>query len=348
MANRRRPETHSTTAASADDAWRTVRAVAAALNEGSDAAFTAALRAVVSHPGIEGASLTVAPTTDIGLPLRLVEGIPPYPSSAFVRVFSEGATETGRLEVRLAVAAPLVDECAATMADLIGQAITRRRHERAVMAAQRAEVAGAITAGVAHDLNNVMAAVIGSATLLRLQRSGDHEVVRFTEQIEQVAWGGSRLARELLRFVRGLDEPEPAIPLADILGGAAQLAAPLLPSAPVHLGEIEGRPHVAGVRVLLEQAVVNLLLHHGRAPGSEGVAVSVRIAHGHVGITVRGGPTTPTTGARRGQDLETARLIAERHGGSLHPGTAAGEVASHLLTLPLAPETETAPELGAV
>lgn len=340
MPNRDRPLPAPSEVWALSDAWQSVRMLTSAMRDGTDAGFLLGVRAVASHPAVSAVSLAVAPATEIGITQHFAEGTPPSPpsSAALVRAFAQDGVETGLLTLYMGAegASAVVGEWAETVGDLFGQAIARRRREYEAIALQRAEIASALSAAAAHDLNNVMTAVIGTATLLQLHEPHDDEVTRLAQQVEQVAWGGSRIARELIRFVRGLDEPEPAIPVGDILSGATLLAAPLLKSTPVEVGEFEGALEVPGVRVLLEQAVVNLLLHHGRSAASgSSIGVLVEPLDGTIAVTVRGGAPGQAAQVKRGFDLETARLIAQRHGGTLEPGEDAGGVASHVLVLPL-------------
>jgi len=79
----------------------------------------------------------------------------------------------------------------------------RRRSELALQQAARVEATSTLAAGVAHDVNNLMAAVLGNADLLRddLPRAG--EAAEMLESIREAASRAAELAQQLLAYARG-------------------------------------------------------------------------------------------------------------------------------------------------
>ncbi len=86
----------------------------------------------------------------------------------------------------------------------IGTDITERKKiEEQMMRTQRMEVIGTLASGLAHDLNNILAAMMMAAGLLRekLTAPRDRNILRMIESSGQ---RGSGVIRQLLTFSRGL------------------------------------------------------------------------------------------------------------------------------------------------
>ena len=85
----------------------------------------------------------------------------------------------------------------------IAEDVTERRAlEDQLRRAQRMEAVGRLARGVAHDFNNVLAAITGSTDLLTLRLAPDHPAREEAEEIQQAAERGVALTRQLLSFSR--------------------------------------------------------------------------------------------------------------------------------------------------
>src|SRR5204863_1763764 len=70
----------------------------------------------------------------------------------------------------------------------IAEDVTERRAlEDQLRRAQRMEAVGRLARGVAHDFNNVLAAITGSTDLLTLRLAPDHPAREEAEEIQQAA-----------------------------------------------------------------------------------------------------------------------------------------------------------------
>ncbi len=89
---------------------------------------------------------------------------------------------------------------------LISTDITeRKRLESQLLRAQRLESLGVLAGGIAHDFNNVLAPILMSIELLRLDVSRDDKLT-ILDKLQYSAEHGSSLIRQILSFARGLDE----------------------------------------------------------------------------------------------------------------------------------------------
>ena len=84
----------------------------------------------------------------------------------------------------------------------------RRKLEAEVQHSQRLDSLGSLAGGIAHDMNNVLAAVMGMATLLQLKHAAEPSLAKSLQTIENAATRGRDLVKGLTDFARkGLHEP---------------------------------------------------------------------------------------------------------------------------------------------
>ncbi len=87
----------------------------------------------------------------------------------------------------------------------IGRDITDKKHlEEQFLRAQRLESIGRLATGIAHDLNNILAPILISTTLLR-QKIQDNEGLEMLARVEASAKRGADIVRQVLGFGRGLE-----------------------------------------------------------------------------------------------------------------------------------------------
>jgi PAS domain S-box-containing protein len=87
----------------------------------------------------------------------------------------------------------------------IGRDITDKKHlEEQFLRAQRLESIGCLATGIAHDLNNILAPILISTTLLR-QKIQDDEGLEMLTRLEASAKRGADIVRQVLGFGRGLE-----------------------------------------------------------------------------------------------------------------------------------------------
>jgi PAS domain S-box-containing protein len=87
----------------------------------------------------------------------------------------------------------------------IGRDITDKKHlEEQFLRAQRLESIGRLATGIAHDLNNILAPILISTTLLR-QKVQDNEALEMLARVEASAKRGADIVRQVLGFGRGLE-----------------------------------------------------------------------------------------------------------------------------------------------
>jgi signal transduction histidine kinase len=94
-------------------------------------------------------------------------------------------------------------------ARVIARDITQRKKmEGAIIHAQKIDSIGNLAGGVAHDFNNILASILGAASIMRRRLTEKAKMYKYVEIIEMAARRGSSLTRQLLTFAR---KTEPAM-----------------------------------------------------------------------------------------------------------------------------------------
>ena len=161
----------------------------------------------------------------------------------------------------------------------IAEDITERRAlEEQLRRAQRMEAIGRLARGMAHDFNNVLAAIIGSGDLLQLQLRADDPAREEVVEIQQAAERGTSLTRRLLAFARSqMLEPEVVDVDAAVgpLGGTLQRVAGDRVSVSIHARGIVTRIRIESGQ--LEQILLNLVVNARDAMMPAGGPIDVTV-----------------------------------------------------------------------
>lgn len=92
----------------------------------------------------------------------------------------------------------------------------KRKIESQFLRAQRMDSIGSLAGGIAHDLNNILAPILLSISLLK-SRALDQETKEILETIDISAKRGAEIVRQVLSFARGLDGQRIAIDPRNVL-----------------------------------------------------------------------------------------------------------------------------------
>lgn len=131
---------------------------------------------------------------------------------------------------------------------------------------ERLAAVGELAAGVAHNFNNILAAIGGDAQLLKLIAEEENlpaHVIDAAQQIHQETMRGGRIAHDLLSFARGADAQIQRLDVRDVIQDTVRLIRnhPAARGVEIDLGLREDLPQVEADANLLHQVFFNVMLN---------------------------------------------------------------------------------------
>lgn len=242
-------------------------------------------------------------------------------------------------------------------------AIDHAHLQEQVMHAERMKALGEMSAGVAHDLNNLLAAIMGNAQLALMNAKDTNTVSTAMETISRVCLEGA----ETIRRIHSITEephraPAQLIDLAEVIRQAVQATRPHWDDRPQGqdvqvMLDLEAGLLVHGSAADLQEAIVHLITNAVDAM-PEGGKLTLRCLSQHpwailevidtgIGMedAVRQRVFDPffTTKAQRGHGLGLSMVygIVHRHLGTIAVESAVGRGTTFTIGVPLATSTRT-------
>jgi signal transduction histidine kinase len=161
----------------------------------------------------------------------------------------------------------------------------RARAEEQERRRQRIEAAGKLAGGVAHEVNNMMTAVLGFADIALKRLDPGHPAAGDLREVLKAGGRTARITQQLLAFTRQqLNQPE-TLSLSVVIRDLANLLQQSIGAEYMLRLELpEDVPPVVADRTQLEQVVINLLLN-ARDATPRGGTISLSVARAELDET---------------------------------------------------------------
>jgi PAS domain S-box-containing protein len=231
--------------------------------------------------------------------------------------------------------------------------------------AQKMEAIGQLTGGVAHDFNNILAAILGSLSLAQRRMGEGADIGRFLQNAIQAAQRGATLTQRMLTFARKQELKLESIQLDSSLAEMIEMLERTIgPTATIRTHFPAGLSPVCADRAQLELALMNLAVNARDAmpeggtieltaenleePDGQFVRVSVRdqgegMDSNTLARAVEPFFTTKGIGKGTGLGLSMVQGMAEQVGGRFALSSAPGEGTRADIILPVANGMASAP-----
>jgi signal transduction histidine kinase/ActR/RegA family two-component response regulator len=237
---------------------------------------------------------------------------------------------------------------------------TVRERTAQLLQSEKVATMGSLLAGVAHELNNPLAVLMGQAALLQ-RAAKDPSLVQRAEKITVAAERCCRVVKNFLALARQRPPERGAVVLNQVVAEAVELLAYELrtDNVEVRLDVAGDLPPLWADAHQLHQVLVNIVanahqaMRHGAAPrtlaittrsDAAGQRVHLEIADSGPGIPAEIRArifepffTTKPAGQGTGLGLSLCRGIVEEHGGALTVESEPGRGATFTVTLPVVP-----------
>jgi PAS domain S-box-containing protein len=307
----------------------------------------------------------------VGRPVDEILGLaPPFPwwepgedgASGFVagsrleRVYRlpDGRPQPVQISVH---AVPGDDGEPALLLALIEDTTEERRMQQQLVQSGKLAAIGELAAGVAHEINNPLFAILGLTEFLLKEAEAGSKALQRLELIQQTGLEIKEIVRALLDFARENAEDRHVVPLEDVVQATVDLVRRTNAHKGVELVDVydaSGAP-VSASPNQLKQIFLNLIANARQAmPNGGTVKVAVRQDGSWVIASVTDdGPgiepailerifepffTTKRLTGGTGLGLSVSLGIAEAHGGSLTASSEPGRGSTFTLRLPVSAE----------
>jgi signal transduction histidine kinase len=154
-----------------------------------------------------------------------------------------------------------------------------RLMERRLHQAQKMEVLGTVTGGVAHDFNNGLAAIIGFTELMRGRVSKGSPEARYAERIMQASLRCRELVKQMLTFSRQTGPEKEPLLLSSIIKETVQLIRATTPSTiSIRATTLSESGAILGDPTQIQQVLMNLCTNAVYAMREKGGVLDIELS----------------------------------------------------------------------
>lgn len=180
----------------------------------------------------------------------------------------------------------LLESGSAALLGVMEDITHRMRVDTQLIRSERLAAIGELAAGVAHNFNNIMAAIGGDAQLLKLIAEEEQlppHVVEAAQQIYEETMRGGRIAHDLLSFARGAEPQIQRLDPKEVIQDAVRLLKnhPASRAVTIEVGVDGACPMVEADPNQLHQVFFNLVLNALQAMPHGGTLTISTALRGH-------------------------------------------------------------------
>lgn len=164
----------------------------------------------------------------------------------------------------------------------------RRRLEDQLRQVQKMEAIGQLAGGVAHDFNNILAAILGNVELALMDTPGEHPARESLHEIKNASARAKSLIQQILAFSRQQPQERRVMTLAPVVQEALGFLRATIPAVVTVVATTEpDMPPIMGDPTQIHQIIVNLFTNAWHAmddqPGRIEISLhSMTLEEGHV------------------------------------------------------------------
>jgi two-component system NtrC family sensor kinase len=146
-----------------------------------------------------------------------------------------------------------------------------KKAQREIIRVEKMASVGQLAAGIAHEIGNPLAAVLGYASILQ-RETDDPEAVEYLGHIERETTRIQRIISGLLEFSRPREIHVQTMDMVELIRETVDLVTPqgIFREVRLEMDLFDGQLQVSGDRHQLQQAIVNLLLNAAQAMEGNG------------------------------------------------------------------------------
>lgn len=253
----------------------------------------------------------------------------------------------------------------------------RRRLEEQLRQAQKLEAIGQLAGGVAHDFNNILAAIMMHIGLLQMSPSMDADTLAALRDLDVEARRAATLTRQLLMFSRRSVLAVKSLDLNELVANMLKMLARLIgENIALRFDRGTTLPFVEADAGMVEQVLLNLVVNARDAIQRDGRVTICTSASDYSPIDLAQNPsrhagrfvclavadtgmgmdeatqsrifepffTTKEAGKGTGLGLATVHGIVAQHKGWVEVESRLGQGSTFRVFLPASPQTESVPE----